>query len=69
MGTAQHEGGRHGQAPRRDVTHAGLHVVGDPLHGVGRVLVLHVDHLLVDLVDAHLPAEHGRGGDVTPVAS
>ena len=34
------EGRRHLQAARRDVTHSSLDVVGDPLHEVGRVLVL-----------------------------
>ncbi|BAS94016.1 Os05g0413332, partial [Oryza sativa Japonica Group] len=59
---------RHGEAARRDVTHARLDVVGDPLHEVGRVLVLHVDHLLVHLLGAHLAAEHGRGRQVAAVA-
>ncbi len=34
------EGGCHLEALGRDVTHAGLDVVGDPLHEVGGVLVL-----------------------------
>ena len=53
------ECGRHLQAIGRDVTHARLHVVRDPLHEVGRVLVLHIQHLLVHLLGAHLPTEHG----------
>ncbi len=62
------EGGRHGEADGGDVADAGLDVVGDPLHEVGRVLVLHVDHLLVHLLGAHLAAEHGRGRQVAAVA-
>uniref|UniRef100_J3L9X1 Uncharacterized protein n=1 Tax=Oryza brachyantha TaxID=4533 RepID=J3L9X1_ORYBR len=53
------EGGRHLQAVGGDVAHARLHVVGDPLNEVGRVLVLDVQHLLVHLLGAHLPTEHG----------
>ena len=41
-----YEGGRHPESPGRDVTHDGLHVVGEPLHKVGAVLVLDVVHLL-----------------------
>ncbi|BAS71608.1 Os01g0282866 [Oryza sativa Japonica Group] len=62
------EGGRHGEAARRDVAHAGLHVVGDPLDEVGRVLVLDVDHLLVHLLGAHLATEHGGGREVAAMA-
>ena len=53
------ECGRHLQALGRDVAHARLHIVRDPLHEVGRVLVLHIQHLLVHLLGAHLPTEHG----------
>ena len=34
------EGRRHLETSRRDVTHGSLDVVGDPLHEVGRILVL-----------------------------
>ena len=34
------EGGGHGETSRGDVTHSSLDVVWDPLHEVGRVLVL-----------------------------
>ncbi|KAK1280036.1 hypothetical protein QJS04_geneDACA011627 [Acorus gramineus] len=59
---------RHRQPPRGDVAHARLHVVGDPLHEVGGVLVLDVDHLLIDLFCAHLATEHRGGGEVAAVA-
>jgi hypothetical protein len=62
------EGGGHGEAARRDVTDTGLDIVGDPLHEVGRVLVLDVDHLLVHLLGAHLATEHGRGREVAAMA-
>ncbi|KAG6558278.1 hypothetical protein Mapa_000028 [Marchantia paleacea] len=62
------EGGRHLEALGRDIAHAGLDVVRDPLHEVRRVLVLHVEHLLVHLLGAHAPAEHGGRRQVAPVA-
>jgi hypothetical protein len=67
-GRVANKGGTHGQAPRRDITDTGLHVVGDPLNEVRRVLVLDVDHLLVYLLGAHLPTEHGRGSEVAAMA-
>ena len=38
----------------------GLDVVGDPLNEVRGVLVLDVEHLLVDLLGGHAATEHGR---------
>ena len=43
------EGGRHLEALGGDVAHAALHIVGDPLHKVGAVLILHIQHLLIHL--------------------
>ena len=43
------EGGCHFEATGRDVAHGGLDVVWDPLDKVRAVLVLYVEHLLVDL--------------------
>eukprot|EP00967_Tisochrysis_lutea_P103247 scaffold155771_cov15-Tisochrysis_lutea.AAC.1 len=60
IGTASgvaHEGAGHLQALRWDIAHACLDVVGDPLHEVGAVLVLHVEHLLIDLLGGHAAAE------------
>ncbi len=44
-GGVAHEGGGHLEPLGRDVADGGLHVVGDPLHEVRRVLVHHVQHL------------------------
>ena len=44
------EGSGHLETSGWDVTDGGLDVVGDPLHEVGGVLVLHIEHLLVDLL-------------------
>ena len=48
-GRVANEGGGHLESPGRDVAHSGLDVVWDPLHEVGGVLVLDVQHLLVHL--------------------
>ena len=53
------EGGGHLEALGRDVADGGLDVVGDPLDEVGGVLVLNVEHLLVDLLGGHAAAEQG----------
>jgi hypothetical protein len=49
--------GRHLQTTRRDVTDSRLHIVGDPLHEVGGVLVLNVQHLFVHLLHGHAATE------------
>merc|ERR1712098_931246 len=62
------EGGGHLQATWGDVAHGGLHVVGDPFNEVAGVLVLHVEHLLADLLHGHASTEHGGDGQVAAVA-
>ena len=42
-------------------------VVRNPLDEVGGVLVLDVEHLLVNLLHGHAAAEHGGNGEVAPV--
>mmetsp|Transcript_58982 Transcript_58982/g.182729 ORF Transcript_58982/g.182729 Transcript_58982/m.182729 type:complete len:279 (+) Transcript_58982:134-970(+) len=61
------KGHRHLQALRWDVADGDLDVVGDPLHKVGGVLVLHVEHLLVHLLRRHAAAEERRGRQVAAV--
>mmetsp|Transcript_12132 Transcript_12132/g.36829 ORF Transcript_12132/g.36829 Transcript_12132/m.36829 type:complete len:504 (-) Transcript_12132:8-1519(-) len=51
----------------RDVAHRGLDVVGDPLHEVRRVLVLHLEHLVLDVLGGDLAPEKRRGGEVPAV--
>ena len=53
------EGGSHLQTTGWDVADGSLDVVGDPLDEVGGVLVLDVEHLLVDLLHGHAASEHG----------
>ena len=62
------KGGGHLESLGGDVAHGGLDVVGDPLDEVGRVLVLDVEHLLVDLLGGHAATEEGGGSEVAAVA-
>merc|ERR1719191_2466262 len=62
------EGGTHLQALGWDVTHGRFDVIGNPLHKVGRVLVLHVNHLLINLLGRHSSSEHASSCQVTTVA-
>merc|ERR1719460_1375917 len=48
---------RHLEALRWDIADGGLNVVRDPLDEVRGVLVLHVEHLLVNLLGGHAAAE------------
>merc|ERR1712159_429350 len=61
------EHGCHLETLWRDVTHRRLNVVGDPLDKVARVLVLDVEHLLVDLLGGHAATEECRAGEVAAV--
>merc|ERR1712073_123799 len=61
------EGNSHLEALRRDIADGRLDVVGDPLNEVRGVLVLDVEHLLVDLLGGHAATEDGGGGEVTAV--
>merc|ERR1712199_77498 len=58
------EHGCHLEALWWDVTHRGLDVVGDPLDEVARVLVLDIEHLLINLLGGHAATEEGRAGEV-----
>merc|ERR1740138_1283245 len=44
-----------------DVAYTGFDVIWDPLNKVGAVLVLHVQHLLIDLFGGHAATEKSRG--------
>jgi len=47
------ERGAHLQTAWRDIANGRFHVVWDPIDKVARVLVLHVQHLLVHLFHGH----------------
>merc|ERR1712118_415557 len=61
------EDGGHLQTLWWDVANRGLDVVGDPLHEVRGVLVLDIEHLLVDLFGGHATTEESRAGEVATV--
>merc|ERR1719421_2444382 len=67
-GAVAHKGSGHLETLWRDIAHASLDVVGDPLHEVRAVLVLHVEHLLVDLLGGHTATEQRGSGQVATVA-
>merc|ERR1712100_434211 len=62
------EGGGHLEALGGDVTDGTLDVVGDPLNKVRGVLVLDVEHLLIDLFGGHSTSEHGGGGEISTMS-
>jgi len=62
------EGGGHLETSGRNVTDGGLDVVGDPFDEVAAVLVLYVQHLLINLLHGHAATEHGGNGQVSAVS-
>merc|ERR1719430_1286570 len=52
------EGAGHCEALGRDVTDGSFDIVGNPLDEEGRVLCLHVQHLLVNLLHGHSATEN-----------
>lgn len=62
------ESGRHFQTSRRNVANGSLDVVRNPFNEVRRILVLNVQHLLVDLLHRHASTEHGGNSEVSAVA-
>merc|ERR1712167_169021 len=66
-GGVTEEGDSHLEALGWDVADGGLDVVGDPLNEVAGVLVLHVEHLLVNLLGGHASTEEGGGSEVAAV--
>ena len=61
------EGDGHLQTLGGNIADGRLDVAGDPLDEVGRVLVLDVQHLLIDLLGGHASTEEGGGGEVATV--
>lgn len=58
----------HGEAPRWDVTHGNFDVMGDPVHKVVAVFLLHCKHLLVDLLGGHPATKHASHGEVAAIS-
>jgi len=61
------ESNRHLETLWWDIADGGLDVVGDPFNEVRGVLVLNVEHLLIDFLGGHSTSEHGGGSEVTTV--
>jgi len=62
------EGHRHLESLWWDIADGGLDVVWNPLDEVRGVLVLNVEHLLVNFFGGHSSSEHGGGGEVSSVS-
>jgi hypothetical protein len=67
-GGVTNEGDGHLETLWWDITDSGLDVVGDPLDEVRGVLVLDVEHLLINLFGGHSTSEHGGGGEISTVS-
>jgi len=67
-GRVTNEGSAHLEASWWDIAHGGLDVVRDPFDKVRAVLVLDVEHLLVDLLHGHASSEHGGNSQVSAVS-
>merc|ERR1712195_169644 len=66
-GRVSEESDGHLESLGGDITDGRLDVVGNPLNEVRGVLVLDVEHLLVDLLGGHASYEEGGGGQVASV--
>ena len=51
-----------------DIADGRFDVVGDPLDEVRGVLVLDIEHLLIDFLGGHSSSEHGGGGEISSVS-
>jgi len=67
-GGVTEEGNGHLETLWWDIANSGFNVVWNPLNEVRGVLVLDVEHLLVDLLGGHASSEEGGGGEVATVS-
>merc|ERR1712159_392408 len=67
-GRVTKEGNGHLETLRWDIANSGLDVVWNPFNEVRGVLVLDVEHLLINLFGGHSSSEHGRGSEVSSVS-
>ena len=51
-----------------DVTNSCLNIVGDPFDEVGAILVLNVEHLLIDLFHGHTSSENSSNCQVSAMS-
>merc|ERR1719305_2070438 len=64
-GGVSEEGDSHLETLWWDIANSRLDVVWNPFDEVGGVLVLNVEHLLIDLLGGHSTSEHGGGSEVS----
>merc|ERR1711934_1009710 len=62
------EGNGHLESLWWDIANSRLDVVWDPFDEVRRVLVLDVEHLLVNFLSGHSSSEHSGGGKISSVS-
>ena len=67
-GGVTEEGNGHLESLWWDIANSRLDVVWNPLNEVRGVLVLDVEHLLVNLLGGHSSSEHGGSGEVSSVS-
>merc|ERR1711988_1023414 len=67
-GGVTEEGNGHLESLWWDIANGGFDVVWNPLNEVRGVLVLDVEHLLVNLLGGHSTSEHGGGGEISTVS-
>ena len=67
-GGVTQESDSHFQTFGVNITNGGFDVVGDPFNEVRGVLVLNVEHLLINLLGGHSTSEHGGGGKISSVS-
>merc|ERR1719199_2312314 len=67
-GGVTEEGNSHLESLWWDIANSGFDVVWNPFNEVRGVLVLDVEHLLVDLLGGHSTSEHGGGGKISSVS-
>merc|ERR1719291_44284 len=67
-GGVTEEGNGHLESLWWDIANSGFDVVWDPFDEVGGVLVLDVEHLLVNFLGGHSSSEHGGGGKISSVS-
>ena len=67
-GGVTQEGHGHLQTLRRDIAYTRFDVVGDPFDEIRGVLVLDVEHLLINLFGGHSSSEHSGCGEISSVS-
>merc|ERR1719199_366490 len=67
-GGVTEEGNGHLESLWWDIANSGFDVVWDPFDEVRGVLVLNVEHLLINFFGGHSSSEHGGGGKISSVS-